>query len=65
MGAGVIVLGAILWSELGGRLTAELNKLYIRLPGNFQYASWWHRLLGGIFFAFGLAVVLAGLLISN
>ena len=65
VGAGVMILGALLFSELGSRLTTGLNKLYVRLPGRFQYPAWFHRLFGGIFFAFGLVFVLAGLLHSN
>jgi hypothetical protein len=60
-----MILGAVLFSELGGRLTTGLNKLYVRMPGKFQYPSWFHRLFGGIFFAFGIVFVLAGLLHSN
>lgn len=65
VGAGVMILGAVLFSKLGSRLTTELNKLYVRLPGRFQYPAWFHRLIGGIFLAFGLVFVLAGLLHSN
>jgi len=59
-GVALIAVGVGL-IRFGGRLTGAFNKVYARLPGRFQYPSWWHRLIGGFFCALGLLGVVLGL----
>jgi len=37
------------------------NRVYARLPGRFQYPSWYHYLFGTICCAFGLLIIVVAL----
>ncbi len=64
IGLGIIAIGVGM-IRYGAPIIASLNKLYARLPGRFRYPVWWHRLLGGLFVAFGLLYTVAGIVLAT
>jgi hypothetical protein len=47
----------------GAPMIRGLNQSYARYPGilgRFRYPSWWHRLMGGMFMAWGVLVAVIG-----
>ncbi len=60
-----VVLGGLLVLAFHARLTRAFNAFYAELPGKFRYPRWFIRLLGYIFTAFGLAVVIVSAAVGH
>ncbi len=56
-----VLAGGIWFYRFGDSVITALNRDYARLPFKFQYPSWWHRFMGGMFVAFGLLSVTVGI----
>ena len=64
VGLGIALIGVAMWIA-GWRLTSALHQLYARLPGCFQYPAGWHRLIGGLFVAFGVVILVTGAALAD
>jgi len=49
----------------GWRLTAALHQRYAKLPGCFPYPAGWHRLIGGLFIAFGVLILVTAAALAD
>jgi len=62
VGLAAFLIGYWFFSR-GEPIIRGLNQSYARYPGflgRFRYPSWWHRVTGGFFMAWGLLVVVVG-----
>lgn len=64
IGLAAVALGVVM-IRYGTPVVASLNKLYLRLPGRFQYPSWWHWLVGSLFVLVGLLFAIGGVLFAG
>jgi len=60
-----VVLGGVLVVTFHARLTRAFNAFYAEMPGRFRYPPWFVRLLGYVFTAFGLGVVIVSAAVGH
>jgi hypothetical protein len=64
VGVAAVLMGYWLFSR-GEPMVQGLNESYARYPGflgRFRDPSWWHRVSGGFFMAWGVLVAVVGAL---
>ncbi len=64
LGAG-IAAGGFWFMACGSGLTVALNRMYVQLPGKFQYPPRFHLFFGAALVGFGALITVAGVLLAG